>query len=62
MQKHLAIGRGVKTLNQKNRGGGGSVGDYRLRRFQGKDKQNSYYAVSILFLMPCLEFCIFHLD
>ena len=23
MQKHLAIGRGVKTLNQKNRGGGG---------------------------------------
>ena len=23
MQKHLAIGRGVKILDQKNRGGGG---------------------------------------
>ena len=25
MQKHLAIGRGVKILEQKNRGGGGST-------------------------------------
>ena len=25
MQKHLAISRGVKILDQKNRGGGGST-------------------------------------
>ena len=45
MQKHLAIGRGVKILDQKNRGGGGSTNPFASLRVNHLSPKHTIYDV-----------------
>ena len=51
MQKYLAIGRGVKILDQKNRGGGGFNEPPRPASLRVKDKDRQELRVGAVYKM-----------